>query len=119
MSETQARGRRGGGREARRAARLHEVAEKVPFITRSLKPVEILDEEGLSTIEHNADTILETVGIDFREAPDAHKLLAEAGCDVDGERVALLQAAGGAVRQPGNVARRARRAVALLPVACR
>src|SRR3954447_23535043 len=87
MSETQARGRRGGGREARRAARLHEVAEKVPFITRTLQPVEILGEEGLATIEHNADTILETVGIDFREAPDAHKLLAEAGCNVDGERV--------------------------------
>src|SRR4051794_24008064 len=87
MSETQARGRRGGGREARRAARLHEVAEKVPFITRTLTPFEILDEEGLATIEHNADTILETVGIDFREAPDAHKLLAEAGCDVEGERV--------------------------------
>src|SRR6188472_2148600 len=84
---TQARGRRGGGRDARRAARLHEVAEKVPFITRTLKPFELLDEEGLATIEHNADTILETVGIDFREAPDAHKLLAEAGCDVTGERV--------------------------------
>src|SRR4051812_24758855 len=87
MSETQARGRRGGGREARRAARLHEVAEKVPFITRTLKPVEILAEEGLATIEDNADTILETVGIEFREAPDAHRLLADAGCDVDGERV--------------------------------
>src|SRR6188472_1715129 len=84
---TQARGRRGGGRDARRAARLHEVAEKVPFITRTLKPFELLDEEGLATIEHNADTILEKVGIDFREAPDATKLLAEAGCDVDGERV--------------------------------
>src|SRR3954462_12366047 len=84
---TQARGRRGGGREARRAARLHEVAEKVPFITRTLKPVEILAEEGLATIEENADTILETVGIEFREAPDAHRLLADAGCDVDGERV--------------------------------
>src|SRR6188472_747661 len=84
---TQARGRRGGGRDARRAARLHEVAEKVPFITRTLKPFELLDEEGLATIEHNADTILETVGIDFREAPDAHKLLDQAGCDVDGERV--------------------------------
>jgi trimethylamine--corrinoid protein Co-methyltransferase len=87
MSETQARGRRGGGREGRRAARLHEVAERVPFITRTLTPVEILDEEGLATIEHNADTILETVGIEFREAPDAHTLLSDAGCDVDGERV--------------------------------
>src|SRR3954462_5576908 len=84
---TQARGRRGGGREARRAARLHEVAEKVPFITRTLKPFEIVDEEGLATIEHIADTILATVGIDVRGPPDGHNLLAEAGCDVDGERV--------------------------------
>ena len=58
MSDTQARGRRTGGREGRRAARLAEVAEKVPFITRQLQPVEVLSEEGLATIEQNADTIL-------------------------------------------------------------
>ena len=86
MSDTRARGRRSGGREGRRAAREHEVAEKVPFITRTLTPFEILSEEGLETIEHNADTILETVGIDFRGAPDALALLKDAGADVDGER---------------------------------
>ena len=63
------------------------MAEKVPFITRTLTPVEVLSEEGLATIEHNADTILETVGIEFREAPDALDLLRDAGCDVEGERV--------------------------------
>ena len=87
MSDTQARGRRTGGREGRRAARLAEVAEKVPFITRKLEPVEILSEEGLATIEQNADTILETVGIEFRGVPDALELLKNAGCDIDGERV--------------------------------
>ena len=86
--DRRARGRRrSGGREGRRAAREHEVAEKVPFITRTLTPFEILSEEGLETIEHNADTILETVGIDFRGAPDALALLKVAGADVDGERV--------------------------------
>ncbi|MFN8186153.1 MAG: trimethylamine methyltransferase family protein [Gaiellales bacterium] len=80
-------GRRGGGRAARHAARLHAVAEKVPFITRTLAPVEVLSEEGLALIEHNADTILEEVGIEFRDAPDAHELLRGAGCDVDGDRV--------------------------------
>ena len=80
-------GRRSGGREARRAARLHEVAESVPFLTRTMQPFEVLSEEGLELIEHNADTILEQVGIDFREAPDAIALLKGAGCDVDGERV--------------------------------
>jgi trimethylamine--corrinoid protein Co-methyltransferase len=87
MSDRSAPRRRAGGREARRAARLHEVAEKVPFITRTMAPVEVLSEEGLATIEDNADAILERVGIEFRGAPDALKLLEGAGCDVDGERV--------------------------------
>ena len=83
MSDTQARGRRTGGREGRRAARLAEVAERVPFITRQLQPVEILSEEGLATIEQNADTILETVGIEFRGMPDALELLKNAGCEIE------------------------------------
>jgi len=84
---TEGRGRRSGGRAARVEARLHAVAEKVPFITRTMAPLEVLSEEGLQTIEHNADTILERVGIDFREAPDAVALFRDAGADVDGERV--------------------------------
>ena len=47
----------------------------------------MVSEEGLATIEHNADTILEQVGIEFREAPDALELLKGAGCAVDAERV--------------------------------
>jgi trimethylamine--corrinoid protein Co-methyltransferase len=86
VSETRI-GRRSGGRAARQAARLHAVVEKVPFLTRGLAPLEVLSEEGLSLIEENADTILEQVGIDFRDAPDAHELLRGAGADVDGERV--------------------------------
>src|SRR6266545_4265238 len=69
-TQTGPRGRRGGGREARRSARLHAVAEKVPFITRTMAPFEVLSAEGLELIEHNADTILEQVGIEFRD-PDA------------------------------------------------
>jgi trimethylamine--corrinoid protein Co-methyltransferase len=86
MSETRS-GRRAGGRAARQAARLHAVADTVPFLTRELQPVEVLSEEGLALIEENADTILEQVGIDFREAPDALELLGGAGADVTGERV--------------------------------
>src|SRR5207302_1205866 len=85
-TEAEARGRRAGGREARRAARLHAVAEKVPFITRTLSPVEVLSEEGLELIEHNANTILEQMGIDFRD-PEALATFRDAGADVDGERV--------------------------------
>jgi trimethylamine---corrinoid protein Co-methyltransferase len=81
------RHRAGGGREARRAARLAAHMEHVPFLTRALKPFEVLDEEGLATIEQNAETILEEVGIDFRNDPEARETLRLAGADVDGERV--------------------------------
>jgi len=52
-----------------------------------MAPVEVVSTEGLETIEHNADTILAEVGIDFRDYPSALALLAGAGADVDGERV--------------------------------
>ena len=85
-TDTGPRGRRSGGREARRSARLHAVAEKVPFITRTMTPLEVLSDEGLELVEHNAETILEQVGIDFRD-PDALATLKAGGADVDGERV--------------------------------
>ena len=79
--------RRTGGREGRRAARLSQQVERLPFLTRTLAPFEVLGEEGLSTIEDNADTILQEVGIEFRGDVDALRLLREAGADVEGERV--------------------------------
>jgi trimethylamine--corrinoid protein Co-methyltransferase len=69
------------------AARLASHVESSPFLTRALKPFEVLDEEGLSLIEANADTILEEVGIEFRGDVDALRLLREAGADVEGELV--------------------------------
>jgi len=79
--------RRTGGRAGRQAARAHSHVERVPFLTRTLAPFEVLDEEGLALIEHNADTILEEVGLEFRGDPDALRLLGGAGADVTGERV--------------------------------
>jgi trimethylamine--corrinoid protein Co-methyltransferase len=86
MTETRS-GRRGGGRTARQAARLHAVVETVPFITRTMTPFEVLSEEGLSLIEENAEAVLERVGIDFRDAPEARELFRQAGAEVEGERV--------------------------------
>jgi trimethylamine---corrinoid protein Co-methyltransferase len=80
-------GRRGGGRAARQAARLNAVVERVPFLTRALAPFEVLSEEGLALIEENADTVLEQVGIEFRDTPDAIERFRDAGADVEGERV--------------------------------
>jgi trimethylamine--corrinoid protein Co-methyltransferase len=79
--------RRTGGREGRRAARLHAQVARQPFLTRTMAPFEVLTEEGLATIEANADTILQEVGLEFRGDPEARGLLKGAGADVDGERV--------------------------------
>jgi len=87
MTVDSPRHRAGGGRDARRAARLATQAEWLPFLTRKLEPFEVLNEEGLATIEHNADTILEEVGIDFRGDPEARETLRLAGASVDGDRV--------------------------------
>ncbi|MEW5991336.1 MAG: trimethylamine methyltransferase family protein [Chloroflexota bacterium] len=78
---------RTGGRAGRMAARLAAHVEAAPFLTRTLQPFEVLDEEGLSLLEQNADTILQEVGIEFRGDPDALRLLREAGADVIGELV--------------------------------
>jgi len=87
MSDTSAGRRRSGGRAARQAARRQAAVSRVPFITRTMTPVEVLSAEGLELMEHNADTILEQVGIEFRGAPDAIALLEGAGANVDGELV--------------------------------
>jgi trimethylamine---corrinoid protein Co-methyltransferase len=79
--------RRSGGRAGRQAARLHAHVERTPFLTRTMAPFEVLSEDGLATLEHNADTILEEVGLEFRGDPEAIRLLKNAGGDVDGERV--------------------------------
>ena len=91
MSEAetgQRRGRRGGGRDARRQMRTGGGGiEARPFITRNLPPVDILTDESAEIIESNAETILEEIGIDFLEDDEARGLLKDAGCDVRGDRV--------------------------------
>ena len=72
------RGRRGGGREAKRA-RASASGPVAPYIKRNIPFVEILNEEGLELIERNADTILEEIGIDFRDDAEALDIWREAG----------------------------------------
>lgn len=88
MSETDAsrRGRRGGGREAKRA-RAAAGSPAQAYIKRNIPYYEILNDEGLSLIEYNADTILEEIGIDFRDDAEALDIWRAAGADVQGERV--------------------------------
>ena len=80
-------GRSGGGRANRQAARLAGHTESVPFLTRTLAPLEVLSDESIAIIEENADTILAKVGVWIRDYPTALKLFADAGADVVGDRV--------------------------------
>ena len=75
------------GREARRSARAHRSHASVPYITRKIPLTEMLSEEGLETIERNAETLLQEIGIEFRDFPRALDLFRSAGCDIKGERV--------------------------------
>ena len=77
-----------GGAAARRAARSGGgPGVQQTYINRKIKVYEVLDEEGLALIEKNADTVLEEIGIEFRDDAEALKLWKEAGADVKGERV--------------------------------
>ena len=79
--------RSAGGREAKRAARSARSVQSAPYITRKIPYFEVLDEEGLATIERNANTILEEIGIDFRDDAEALDIWRKAGAEITGERV--------------------------------
>jgi len=74
------------GRAARQAAR--SVATQAPaYITRKVPVFQSVDDATLELIEHNAETVLAEIGIEFRGDADALALWRAAGADIDGERV--------------------------------
>jgi trimethylamine--corrinoid protein Co-methyltransferase len=79
--------RKSGGRDAKRAARQHASTASSAFIERRIPYYDLLDDAALELIEHNADTVLEEIGIAFKEFPEALQLFKAAGADVQGERV--------------------------------
>ena len=87
MSNKSTRRNRGAGRKAKRAARQQIPVSTATWIDRKIPYYEILDEEGLQLIEHNAETVLEETGIEFREFPRALALWRESVADVAGEGV--------------------------------
>ncbi len=79
---------RRGGRSARREKRAQSAQPTaLPYIQRNVGVYTLLDDEGLSLIEHNADTILQEVGMEFRDDPEVLDIFRDAGADVQGERV--------------------------------
>src|SRR3569833_4396022 len=87
MDEQQGqRSRRPSGRDAKRAARTARSSQIIPNITRKIPYYEVVNPQGLELLEHNADTILQEIGIDFRDDPESLQLLKDAGADDQGER---------------------------------
>jgi trimethylamine--corrinoid protein Co-methyltransferase len=90
MTEATARRRgRGGGGAARRAERTSVKIETAKYIERNIPNFEVLTEEALDIIEHNAETILEEVGVNFVNNPAALDRWRAVGANVDGERVRI------------------------------
>ncbi len=88
MAEAEARRRaRGGGGAARRAERSAVSVETARFIERNIPNLEILNDEALEIVEHNAETVLEEIGVAFTENLEALKRWKDVGADVQGDRV--------------------------------
>jgi trimethylamine--corrinoid protein Co-methyltransferase len=79
---------RRGGRQARRSLRQAPQFEMLPALTRATPAVELLDEEQLDRIHEASMSILEEVGVVFRD-PVALRDWQAAGAEVRGERVHL------------------------------
>ena len=90
MSEARvARRVRGGGGAARRAERTAVSIETARFIERNIPNFEILNEEALQIIEYNAETVLEEIGVNFVDSPEALQRWRDVGADVVGDRVRI------------------------------
>ena len=76
-----------GGAEARRAARSHGPVRQQGFIRRNIPLYEPFTNEQLELIEHNAELVLEEIGIDFRDDAEAISMWKDAGADIKGDRV--------------------------------
>ena len=80
--------KRRGGTEGRRTARASAPLVQKKFITRKIPVYELLTEEGLDTLHQTSMTILEEIGIDFRD-PVAVEHWKTVGADIRGERLHL------------------------------
>ena len=80
MSE--ARTRKGRSRREGRTA-----VVSAPYIRRRIPTYDLLDEEALTVIEENADTVLQETGVEFMEDTEVLEIFRQAGADVKGSRV--------------------------------
>lgn len=89
MSETRARRSRSGGGAARRAERTAVSVETERYIERNIPLYEFLDKATLEIIEYNAETVLEEIGVNFVDSPEALERWRSVGATIEGERVRI------------------------------
>ena len=63
--------------------------ETAKYIERNIPNFEILNDEALEIIERNADIVLEEIGVNFPDNPEALELWRAAGATVTGDRVRI------------------------------
>ena len=76
-------------RRHRRAKRTRKIIEAPAYITRRIPYYDMLDEENLVLLESQADWLIQEIGIEFRDDPNALAIWKNAGADIDGTRVRL------------------------------
>ncbi|MEL6932407.1 MAG: trimethylamine methyltransferase family protein [Pseudomonadota bacterium] len=64
-----------------------DAAPHSPFVQRKLPFFDVIDEEGIETLERQVDWLIEDVGIEFRDDPAAHRIWVEAGAEVEENRI--------------------------------
>ena len=74
-------------RRKRAEREVPDARPRSPYIQRKIGVFDILDDEACELIEHNAETILEEIGMEFRGDPEVLEVLRDGGADVEGERV--------------------------------
>ncbi|MFM7785341.1 MAG: trimethylamine methyltransferase family protein, partial [Gammaproteobacteria bacterium] len=74
------------GRRARRD-RQRPQAEAPAFLRRRIPTYEMLSEEGLRALEHQAEQLLAEIGVEFRGDDEALAMWRRAGAPVEGQRV--------------------------------
>ena len=76
---TARRSRAGGGADARRLARNKPALVQAGYIRRNIKLYEPFSDDQLELIENNTETILQEIGIEFRDDAEACAMWKAAG----------------------------------------
>ena len=72
-----------------RKRRTRVVITAPAYVTRAIPFYEFLGEEGLTRLEDQADWLMQEVGLEFRDDPEALTIWKDAGADIKGTRVRL------------------------------